>query len=148
MTNVDTRLTLMRQFTSDQGTLGHLLDETNQRLFYTLELPWRDNRRKISCIPLGEYLCTWVRSPRFGWVYTVNDIPDRSHVLIHSGNLAGDTSKGFTSHVEGCILLGNYKGSVNGQLAVLSSRPAVSRFNSLMDKESFILKIDAYSGDK
>jgi hypothetical protein len=85
----------------------------------TLELPWRDNIRKRSCIPLGEYDVEIRTSPKFGQVYEVKMVPDRSYILTHSGNLAGDIEKGYLSHVEGCILLGSYWGVINKQLARL-----------------------------
>ena len=42
---------LLRTTTSDQGTEGFLVtDGFNCR---TLELPWKNNKRSISCIPEG-----------------------------------------------------------------------------------------------
>ena len=36
-------------------------------------------------------------------MYEVKKVPDRSHVLIHSANLAGDVDKGYTTQLHGCI---------------------------------------------
>lgn len=113
---------------------------------YTAELPWRDNARKRSCIPPGEYPCAIVKSPRFGRVYGLQGVPGRSHVLIHRGNFAGDVSRGFVSHVEGCILLGRKIGRLATpgglQNAVLASAPAVSAFIDHMGGEPFTLVIE------
>lgn len=122
--------TLTRTQTSSHGTEGQLdIPEYGFHCF-TLELPWRDNEPCMSCIPAGEYQIKVVRSPRFGRVYTVTNVFGRSHILIHSGNLAGDIRQGLKSNVEGCILLGEKKGYLSGQRAVLLSRKAVRR---LMD---------------
>src|SRR5512137_107271 len=82
---------------SDQGTEGVLLAPGFS--CYTLELPWRDNMSNISCIPSGEYKCVIRHSPKMGNKYWVKKVPKREYILIHSGNFAGDTSKGYKSHV-------------------------------------------------
>ncbi|MGE4298920.1 MAG: DUF5675 family protein [Desulfovibrionaceae bacterium] len=128
---------LERTVTSDHGTEGRLIAPGFS--CFTLELPWRDNRPSVSCIPPGEYPCRIRRSRRFGQVYWVMEVAGRSWVLIHSGNLAGDVTKGLKSHVEGCILLGKAMGVLEGQRAVLSSRLAVRRFMACMAGRPFKL---------
>ena len=54
----------------------------------TLELPWLDNKRNISCIPEGEYECVRYKSTKRGIVYKVLAVEDRSDILIHIGNYA------------------------------------------------------------
>lgn len=95
---------------------------------FSLELPWRGNAPCVSCIPCGAYTCVVAQSPRFGRVYHIQAVPDRTHILLHSGNLAGDVSLGLRTHVEGCILLGSRRGTLAGQRAVLVSRATVRRF--------------------
>lgn len=133
-------LKLKRQASSDTGTPGRLIFPDSSQL-HTLELPWRNNIRQKSCIPEGSYVCQITRSPRFGRVYTVTGVDGRSHILIHSGNYAGDTDKGYKTHVQGCILLGKRTGALGGQRAVLVSRPAVSEFMSRLAGQPFILEI-------
>lgn len=130
---------LCRLRRSDQGTQGMLLFEDFN--CHTLELPWRDNQRSISCIPAGEYNCKIRQSPRFGTTYHVKEVPGRSYILIHSGNWAGDIHKGYKSHVNGCILLGKKAGWLAGQRAVLSSRITIRRFMEFMNYEPFTLKV-------
>lgn len=65
----------------------------------TLELPWRDNQRNISCIPKGEYQVMKHYSPRYGYTFWLKDVPNRSEILIHQGNYNRDT--------QGCILPGS-----------------------------------------
>jgi hypothetical protein len=131
--------TLQREPGDDQGTPGVLV--ASGLAWNTLELPWRQNRRKLSCVPAGRYRCVWVRSPRFGWVYHVTGVPERTAILIHGGNLAGDATAGWKTHVQGCILLGERRGRLGGQRAVLVSQPAVRRFGSHMGGRPFFLEI-------
>lgn len=130
---------LFRLKRSDQGTEGMLVaGEFNCR---TLELPWRENKKQISCIPAGEYDVEIRLSNKYGRVYWVRHVPNRTYILIHSGNYAGDTTKGFKSHVMGCILLGKKSGYLGGQVAVLNSRVAVRQFVEELNYEPFKLSI-------
>ena len=131
---------LVRHQSDDQGTLGKLLTPTGYECL-TIELPWRDNQTNMSRIPAGEYRATWHNSPRFGGCYWVRDVEGRSAILTHAGNLAGDTAKGYKTHSFGCILPGGYVGKINGQKAVLASRPALRQFFDAMNREDFNLKI-------
>ena len=64
----------------------------------TLELPWKDNKRDISCIPTGEYPLAERKYFAKGYqAIHVKDVPDRGHILMHIGNSLDDT--------RGCILV-------------------------------------------
>ena len=68
----------------------------------TLELPYKDNQRSISCIPAGEYSAR-LRYPRESGSrdylhILVKDVPNRDYILFHRGNTAKDS--------RGCILVG------------------------------------------
>jgi hypothetical protein len=142
-----TRVALIRTRHTDQGTQGVLI--LPEGVFCnTLELPWRENKPKISCIPCGEFDVKIRQSPRFGTIYEVQDVPDRRYILIHSGNLAGDVTKGYRSHVEGCILLGKYFGTLDSQLAILYSRPTVREFMDQLDRQPFRLIVEDQSCGK
>ena len=130
---------LARLARSDQGTEGILLaGDFNCK---TLELPWRENARQISCIPPGEYDVEMRLSNKYGRVYWVRRVPDRTYILIHSGNYAGDKQLGFKSHVMGCILLGKHHGYLAGQRAVLNSRLTVRSFMREMEYQKFKLNV-------
>jgi hypothetical protein len=96
----------------------------------------------VSCIPCGDYLVQWDPSPKYGYCYELRDVPGRSTILIHSGNLAGDISKSYKTHVQGCIMLGKWFGILNDQRSIKISKPTVNMFNNLMNREDFILSID------
>ena len=131
---------LRRYESGDQGTFGRLVGPGVN--LHVIELPWRDNLSNLSCIPCGEYLCEAVRSPRFGVVYQVKGVPDRSHVLIHAGNYAGDSTLGFRTHSHGCILLGRKRGRLGKQKAILCSKAALSSFLSTLERQPFTLIIE------
>ena len=80
------------------ATIGRLF--TNSMQCFTLELPWRQNMRSISCIPAGLYEYKTRLSPSKGtMVLELIDVPNRTFIQIHAGN--------YTSQIEGCILLGD-----------------------------------------
>ena len=104
-------------------TYGVFLRDTGVPFALTLERPWRDNQRSISCIPRGRYTAKRHISPKFGETFWIQDVPGRSEILLHKGNLADD------SH--GCILVGEKFDPVNGQDGIAASREAFEEFMRL-----------------
>jgi hypothetical protein len=135
------KIHLFRFHTSDQGTQGTSIIPNNSFTCYTLELPWRNNQPNISCIPDGEYIIKPYRSRKYKHVYQVHNVPNRSYILIHSGNYAGDKSKGYRTHVQGCIIVGKVFGYLHNQLAVLNSRITLHSLLDVLDGEKYILDI-------
>lgn len=133
-------ITISRRPSTDQGTFGRLCvtDPRGNVLFqsFVTELPWKNNQSQMSCIPVGEYMVKRYQSPKFGNVFMVADVPDRKYILFHSGNYAGDTSKGWRTHSHGCILPAMKLGVMNGQFAGLASLIARQfLFNILSDND-------------
>jgi len=94
-------LLIIRDTFSDKSTIGELFIN-GERFCDTLENPWLDNQRNISCIPAGEYPVR-LRYPRESATreylhLLVQDVPNRDYILFHRGNFPKDTS--------GCILVG------------------------------------------
>lgn len=127
---VDIYLTRRRR--TDQGTESIFSVPGLNFSSFSFELPWRDNRPNVSCIPPGTYPVSWRESRRWK-AFHIRNVPGRSCILIHAGNFAGDVAKGFKTHVQGCVLLGTRWGWLGGQRAILMSRPMVRRFNAIMD---------------
>lgn len=137
-------VTLKRGNSTDEGTFGRLYFGGN--VLHTVELPWRDNARRVSCIPTGTYQCALVNSPRFGKVYGVQNVPGRSHILIHASNLAGDVDKGWITQLHGCIAPAERLGAIKipsgkMQAAGLVSRPALRKLMSWVGGSPFILEV-------
>ena len=84
-----------------KGINGEIL-LNKDRICYSIELPWHDNQRRISCIPEGRYELTKRYSLRFGWHLLVNNVPNRDYILIHAYNDAQKESKGCIAPVSLC----------------------------------------------
>lgn len=135
-----------RIFSNDHGTFGKVRIEVNGLYnFYScfsLELPDRGNKSNISCIPMGSYKCIWSYSPRFKkYTYEILEVPKRTGIRIHSANLAGDKEKGFKAQLNGCIALGEKIGTIDKQQAILVSKPAIRKFETILNYKPFILEI-------
>lgn len=133
---------LIRTESGDHGTFGRFLFPAIGYESYTAEPPWKNNQRSVSCVPAGEYIVQERMSPKYGSVYHVTDVEGRSWILHHSGNYAGDTTKGLKSHTMGCILHGQKLGFLGGQKAVLNSRFTMAdlHFKSKMQTFKLIIR--------
>ena len=94
-------LLLIRDTFSKESTIGELFIN-GERICDTLENPWVDNQRNISCIPEGVYPVR-LRLPRESatrdYIHLlVQDVPDRDWILFHRGN--------YPYQSQGCILVG------------------------------------------
>lgn len=74
-----------------------LLDGTE--LCRTVELPWRNNQPRVSCIPEGKYRLRRRHSPRFREHFEVMNVKDRKYILFHAGNDAGKELRGCIAPV-------------------------------------------------
>lgn len=137
-------LWLVRYETSSQGTFGKLSSPEGE-ICHILELPWRDNAANLSCIPVGEYEVEPWKSNRFGAVFHLRNVDGRTFILQHSGNVAGDKTRGWATHSCGCLLFGKYRGflEVGGhrQKAVLASKAALRAFRSYVQDMPYHLTI-------
>lgn len=136
------RKVLLQRFqTTVKQTLGILFFiKGDGQLFVckTLELPWLNNQRNISCIPPGIYTCEWNYSPKFQKeTYEIRNVPDRTGIRIHSAN--------FYYSLLGCIALGDAHKDINadGQKDVIHSGDTLKLFEQEMNQESFQLEIRA-----
>lgn len=129
-------VSLVRLKESEEGTFGVLyIRGGNHRPVYTLELPWRNNKRNISRIPAGEYRCVphgWQGNTKFKRTWRLEAVPGRTAILIHAGNTIEDT--------DGCILVG--LGSMEHM--VLSSQNAMDFLREEIGEEEFILQVGDY----
>ena len=94
-------LLIIRDTFTENSTIGKLF--INGEFFCdTLENPYINNERNISCIPAGEYkvrLRLARESATRDYLHLlVQEVPSRSYILFHRGNTAKDT--------RGCILVG------------------------------------------
>ena len=75
-----------------KSTLGILVYKG--KYFFTIELPWKDNKKRVSCIPEGDYtvvLRDKNQSGKFKYDHLhVLDVPNRSYILFHVANYPRD----------------------------------------------------------
>lgn len=104
-------------------------------MFDTLELPWEDNRRNVSCVPKGVYKVESYYSEKFGECRLLKDVPSRSNILIHPLNTNEDT--------EGCIGVGKGFMDINndGSVDIIKSRKAMSELNKILGSNECLLEI-------
>jgi hypothetical protein len=121
------KLILTRAPSGEKGTFGVLTFADGRPLCVTLEEPWRENKRKESCVPTGIYKCAKFSGNRFRDVWELKAVPNRTAILIHQGNTIEDT--------EGCILVGQSYGEVRGLPAVLNSGITLERLRGLLPAE-------------
>jgi hypothetical protein len=81
------------------GTNGQIYVD-GQFNSFTIELPWRNNQRNISCIPGGIYDLKDHKSPTFGRVaYVIGTQPQRDFVYFHAANDAAKELRGCIAPV-------------------------------------------------
>ena len=104
--------------------------------FHIIERAWLNNKRNISCIPAGVYQVQFMArsgSGKYRNVFWLRNVPGRSGVLVHNGNLA--------AHSRGCLIIGMRRGTLAGQPAVLNSKTALRALGRIAGRQSFELHI-------
>ncbi len=84
----------------------YFLDGTNGEIWHdgklickSIELPWKENAKRISCIPEGRYSLIIKWHETFGWVLLLQNVPDRKGILMHAANSALVELKGCIAPV-------------------------------------------------
>ncbi len=113
-------LELQREY-FPEGTNGNLQID-GKPICKTIELPWKENERRVSCIPEGEYLLKKRHSQKYGWHLHLQDVPGRDLILIHPANDA-------RTELMGCIApVSEHTGAGKGS----SSRAAMTEIAKLV----------------
>ncbi len=128
-----TLVVIEREAVYDEVIIGSISFERDGREAYrshTLELPWRNNERNVSCVPagtyellkrdFGKYYEAYKRRWNHQFSLQVDEVPDRGDILIHTGNTA--------DHTRGCILVGDaVRKPTGGVPSIGASRNAYAR---------------------
>jgi hypothetical protein len=130
---------LSRRHYSDTQVTGDIFVFSDDGIpigcFVTLELPWKNNEKRVSCIEPFVYMLHPHNSPKFGkclWVKAKNGaeiLPGgRSEILIHAAN--------FSRQLLGCIAPGLILTDIDGDgnRDVKYSRNAVTALCDLITK--------------
>lgn len=94
-----------------------------KHIAYTIELPWRENKRRISCIPEGTYILRKRYSEKFKWHFVLLDVPNRSCILIHPANDA-------LKELQGCIAPVT---KITGEGIGMESRKAMLKLTDVLE---------------
>lgn len=132
--------TLTRIEYLEDRTLGRL--DVEGETFATLELPWRNNRPNVSCIPNGFYNAALRWSSKYKEHVYIDHVPNRSMILIHNGN--------YPHQTKGCILVGERFADIDndGKLEVVNSRAALAKLvDILRDRGAIGINIEDYELD-
>lgn len=131
---IPTQIVITRTSRDDWQTLGRLEVYRDELLYEckTLELPWKDNQQDISCIPENHYPAGLHESPTFGDCVWIQDVPDRSEILIHYGNYNRDTL--------GCVLVGKEFIDIDGDghKDVTSSKTTMKELLNVLKEPLFV----------
>jgi hypothetical protein len=117
------------------GTNGEI-SFNGVRVCSTIELPWKNNQHRISCIPEGRFELTKRYSPKFGHHLLVNEVKGRELILIHPANDAVKELKGCIAPVSVCT--GEGRGN-NSRLALKKLLALV--YVAMERKESVFLTV-------
>lgn len=117
-----------RKHSTDKVTLGVLFDPALQELCKTVELPWKDNQKFVSCILEGEYTVVLHDSPKFGLCFWIQGVPGRTGILFHVAN--------FVRELLGCIAPGFIHKDIDhdGIIDVQDSRAALDHLLAVLPK--------------
>lgn len=133
-------MALVRQQENQNQTLGQgciFADDFTVLLeFCILELPWKNNERRVSRIPSGVYDVVKRHSPKYQEHLHILNVPGRDWILMHHGN--------FYSDILGCILPGTDHLDINGDglKDVTSSKATMKKIMALVPNEFKLQIID------
>jgi len=134
------RILIDRYSPEEKQTIGsfYLLGFNNSVIakWDCLELPWLDNQTNISCIPTGSYKARKHNSPRFGSCLWLQDVPNRSEILVHKLNFFEDTL--------GCIGIGRFLKDINhdGLMDITDSAKSIKELLAyLKDMDGIMIEI-------
>lgn len=134
------KLVLARIQSLDDRTLGYLFvfnESLEVHRFVTLELPWKQNARQVSCIPVGRYVVEPRSSPKYGNHLHVLDVPGRDMILVHSLN--------YPDQTQGCIGIGQRFSDIDkdGRLDISASRYALDLLTQFVTEKTSLVVVDA-----
>lgn len=104
----------------------------------SLELPYKDNQRRVSCVPAGKYICKKVlASSHIPYTHiAITNVPNRDGICIHKAN--------YVSDLLGCVGVGDGLKDINkdGQLDIINSKNTFDKLMLLLPDEFTLNIID------
>ncbi len=103
---------LLQRTYGAQGTNGTITYQ-GEVICHTIELPYRNNIPRISCIPIGQYKLEKRRYPKHGEQIGIPIVLGREAILIHAANNAWKELQGCIAPVT--TLTGEGRGDYSGK---------------------------------
>lgn len=105
---------ILTRFHSDKiSTCGTLKHPKLKEPIFTLELPWKENKRNVSCIPEGEYKIRPFHSDTHGYCFEIYNVVNRDLIRMHSANSVRENyqdpyikTKVWRCQLRGCVAPG------------------------------------------
>lgn len=117
-----------------EGTNGKLACD-GKSICSTIELPWRQNKARVSCIPEGKYIIRKRFSQRFHWHLEVVGVQDRSLILFHPANNA-------LKELNGCIApVTKLSGAGRGLMSKKAFNKLRAKVYRALDKSELVVLI-------
>lgn len=121
-------------------------------VFYcnTVEQPWRQNRRFVSCVPVGVYDLVAYDSPKYGKTYALSN-PDLDVVVYQADADEGQRyaclfhAANWSRQLQGCIAPGKdlawgKTGVYKPNLMVTESRNTLAKLLPLLENEELLIR--------
>lgn len=127
------RTVFLNRYKEDKvQTLGEMVYD-GQVIAKTLELPYKANQFRVSCIPLGCYTVVRRRSAKFGNHFHILDVPNRDYILIHNAN--------YYWNLLGCIGVGKDHKDINrdGYLDITDSRKTMTKLLAILPQTFYLV---------
>jgi hypothetical protein len=127
-------ITLRRLATQGKQITGEII-RAGTVVAKTIELEWKNNARRISCIPIGTYTVVKRTSNKYGQHFHLINVPGRDMILIHSGNYYSDSL--------GCIIVGSDHKDIDkdGLVDVINSKATLNKmFTTFPDRFKLTVK--------
>jgi len=130
-------IVIHRDLHEREQTLGvcYVKDECDEVIFKSecIERGWKDNQKRISCIPPGRYPVRLEYSSRFKKaLYEIYNVPNRSECKFHSAN--------YARQLNGCIALGQKRIDIDGDgfRDVTNSRKTMGMFHNALGGDEIV----------
>ena len=125
------RIVIKRDWSDKNQTLGKctIYNAENKPIFSALSLErgWLENKKRISCIPAGNYEVVLEWSNRFKQdLWEIKGVVNRSECKFHSAN--------YWFQLNGCIALGRSLSDINsdGYNDITSSKSTMKSFHKTL----------------
>lgn len=126
--------TLIRSYLPDR-TVGKLIAHHNNESLMTLELPDKNNKINISCVPTGNYIVSPDLTGRHQY-FRFDEVPGRTDIEFHPATTPAD--------LLGCIGAGM---SFDNKYNLVDSVKALKLMQKWFGNESFMLCIRDYNSN-